>query len=63
MPNIKNYKDIDVENILFSKGEYSGGFKNIKISYKPDKSDLIIQAPKMTIPFGIYSYDEKNNST
>lgn len=70
MPNVINYKDVDIDKIVFSKGEFSGGFKNISISYKKNnsgdesisKSELIVQGPRMTIPFGISSYDEKNNS-
>ena len=64
MPKIQSYKDIKVDNLVFSKGEYNGKFKNLDLNYKlnDDNIDLIIQGPKMNIPFGISNFDDASNS-
>lgn len=65
MPNIQSYKNINVDNLVFGFGEYNGNYCTIKLNYRSDKEndykhELLIQAPKMSAPFGISSYE--NNS-
>ena len=66
MPNhILNFKNIDTNNISFSKGKYYGKYCSININYiieTDKKCEMLIQGPKMTTPFGISKYDDSSTS-